>query len=262
MSVIRVEKTRDYTVMSNFHLRDTRLSLKAKGILSQCLSFPPGWEFTLKGLAAINPEGIDSVRSGIEELAAAGYIKRGRVRDSAGRLRGTDYTVFEEAQSSEVDLLPVEAPTPDEPASGEPTLENPTLDNPSLEKPTQASPTQLSTYVSSTEILNIEALNTDELNTEENTHRKDPRHRYGTYGNVLLADKDVAKLKAQFPDDWEERIERIDEYVQSTGRRYSDYLATIRAWDRRNKKRGSTRTRPAPETGSELDYAVGAGDAL
>lgn len=262
MSVIRVEKTRNYTVMANFHLRDTRLSLKAKGLMSQCLSFPPGWEFTMAGLAAINPEGIDAIRSGIVELEAAGYVARIRVRDEKGRLRGTDYTIFEESKTPKVDLISVDTPTLGNPVLEEPILENPTLDNPRLEspildKPAQGNPMQLSTHITSTE-----QLNTDKSNTGENPVKKNPRHRYGAYGQVLLSDKDVVKLKAEFPNDWEDRIERVDEYVQSTGKHYSDYLATIRAWERRDKRRGFTRAKLAPAPELKLDYAVGAGDAL
>ena len=80
MAVFRVEKTDNYTVMSNYHLRDRPISLKAKGLLSQMLSLPPEWDYTLQGLAYINKEGINSVREGVKELEKAGYIKRRRVR--------------------------------------------------------------------------------------------------------------------------------------------------------------------------------------
>ena len=121
MAVFRVEKNSGYTVMSNHHLRNRALSLKAKGLLSQMLSLPEDWDYTLQGLARINRESIDAIRQAIRELEQAGYIQRSRERDEKGRLRGADYVIFELPQ-------PV-------PASVSPTLENPTLENPTQENP-------------------------------------------------------------------------------------------------------------------------------
>ena len=117
MSVFRVEKTKGYTVMSNHHLRNHTLSLKAKGLLSQMLSLPEDWDYTLQGLAQINKESIDAIREAVRELERAGYIKRSRERDGRGCLRGTVYTIYEQ---------PHAGPTPEEPAQALPTLENPT----------------------------------------------------------------------------------------------------------------------------------------
>ena len=80
MAVFRIEKTRDYTVMSNHHLRDMSLSLKAKGLLSLMLSLPEEWDYTMKGLARICKDGVDSISGGIRELEARGYLIRERVR--------------------------------------------------------------------------------------------------------------------------------------------------------------------------------------
>ncbi len=115
MAVFRVEKNSGYTVMSNHHLRNQELSLKAKGLLSQMLSLPDNRDYTLKGLSLINREKIDAIREAIRELERAGYIVRSRERDEKGRLRGADYIIYE---------------FPQKPVSDLPTLENPTLDNP------------------------------------------------------------------------------------------------------------------------------------
>lgn len=123
MSVFRVEKTSDYTVMCNHHLKNRALSLKAKGLLSLMLSLPDDWDYTLKGLAHISLESIDAIRKAIGELENEGYITRSRERDEQGKLRGTEYIIREQ------------------PISEKPTLENPTLDNPILEKPTLGKPT-------------------------------------------------------------------------------------------------------------------------
>ena len=136
MSVFRVEKNKGYTVMSNHHLRNHTLSLKAKGLLSQMLSLPEDWDYTLQGLAQINKESIDAIREAVRELERAGYIERSRERDERGCLRGTVYTIYEQPRAQ---------PTPAEPAQALPTLENPTLEKPTLDFPTLENPTQLNT---------------------------------------------------------------------------------------------------------------------
>ena len=78
MAVFRVERNKGYTVMSNHHLRNKELSLKAKGLLSQMLSLPEDWDYTLAGLSFINREKIDAIREAIKELERAGYIVRSR----------------------------------------------------------------------------------------------------------------------------------------------------------------------------------------
>ena len=151
MAVFRVERTTGYTVMSNHHLRNKELSLKAKGLLSQMLSLPEDWDYTLKGLSLINREKIDAIREAIRELERAGYIVRSRERDEKGRLRGADYVIFEQPQP----------PTPDLPTLENPTLDNPTLENPMLENPTLENPTQLNKDISRTNLPKKEKSNTD-----------------------------------------------------------------------------------------------------
>ena len=124
MAVFRVERNTGYTVMSNHHLRNKELSLKAKGLLSQMLSLPEDWDYTLAGLSHINREKIDAIREAVKELEKAGYIVRSRERDEKGRLRGADYVIYEQPQPREP-----EAAT----SGGQP----PILDLPALENPTQ-----------------------------------------------------------------------------------------------------------------------------
>jgi len=95
MPVFRVEKTKDFTIMSNHHLKNKQLTLKAKGLLSQMLSLPDDWDYTLKGLTKINTDGIDSIRTAINELIEHGYISRERARDELGRLHNADYVIRE-----------------------------------------------------------------------------------------------------------------------------------------------------------------------
>ena len=121
MSVFRVVKAKGYTVMSNHHLRNHTLSLKAKGLLSQMLSLPEDWDYTLQGLAQINKESIDAIREAVRELERAGYIKRSRAHRVRGCLSGTVYTIYEQPHAE---------PTPEEPTQEKPMLDLPTLENP------------------------------------------------------------------------------------------------------------------------------------
>jgi len=151
MAVFRVERNTGYTVMSNHHLRNKELSLKAKGLLSQMLSLPEDWDYTLAGLSHINREKIDAIREAVKELEKAGYIVRSRERDEKGRLRGADYVIFEQPQP----------PTPDLPTLENPTLDNPTQEKPTLEKPTLENPTQLNKDIQRTDLPKKEKSNTD-----------------------------------------------------------------------------------------------------
>ena len=163
MAVFRVERNTGYTVMSNHHLRNKELSLKAKGLLSQMLSLPEDWDYTLAGLSYINREKIDAIREAVRELERAGYIKRSRERDSKGRLRGADYVIYEQPQPSDEGAAPADRqpPIPEMPTLELPTLENPTLDNPMLEKPTLENPTQLNKDIQRTDLPKKEKSITD-----------------------------------------------------------------------------------------------------
>ena len=101
MAVFRVEKTRNYTVMSNHHLRDKSLSLKAKGLLSLMLSLPEDWDYTTRGLAYICKDGVDSICATVRELEGAGYIVRARERHADGTLGGIEYTILEQPREPE-----------------------------------------------------------------------------------------------------------------------------------------------------------------
>lgn len=101
-TVFRVEKNKNYTTISNHHLQDRNLSLKAKGLLTLILSLPPDWDMTLKGLVSLSGDGVDSVRSGIQELEKAGYLRRSRSRNNLGQLLCTEYTIYEHAVKENV----------------------------------------------------------------------------------------------------------------------------------------------------------------
>ena len=137
MAVFRIERTRDYTVMSNHHLRNHELSLKAKGLLSMMLSLPDDWNYTTRGLAKICKEGVDAIGNALRELETAGYIVRHQLRDRQGRISDTEYVIYEQPQPRQP-----ETPRPDTavPDTASPDTENPYLDKPDTEKPAELIP--------------------------------------------------------------------------------------------------------------------------
>ena len=139
MAVFRIERTRDYTVMSNHHLRNANLSLKAKGLLSMMLSLPEDWNYTTRGLAKICKEGVDAIGAALRELEGAGYIVRHQRRDKSGRITDTEYVIYEQPQ-----------PDMSQPDTASPDTENPDMVRPDMEKPAE---------------LNIEKPNTQKQNT-------------------------------------------------------------------------------------------------
>ena len=144
MAVFRIERTRDYTVMSNHHLRNHQLSLKAKGLLSMMLSLPDDWNYTTRGLAKICKEGVDAIGGALRELESAGYIVRHQLRDRQGRISDTEYVIYEQPQPRQP-----ETPQPDTAAPDTDSLDTDSLDTDSLD----------------TDSLDTDSLDTDSLDT-------------------------------------------------------------------------------------------------
>ena len=212
MSVFRVEKNKGYTVMSNHHLRNHTLSLKAKGLLSQMLSLPDDWDYTLQGLAQINKESIDAIREAVRELERAGYIKRNRERDERGCLRGTVYTIYEQPHTE---------PTPEEPAQALPASENPTLEKPMLDKPTLENPMQLITKGRNKEKQNTDQSITDSIPFPSGSpnaptqKRTETKEAFDGYRDLILENIDYDIL-ADDPRVDHEQLDEIVELVQET----------------------------------------------
>ena len=188
MAVFRVQKTQNYTVMSNHHLRNKALSLKAKGLLSLMLSLPEDWDYTTRGLASICKEGVDGIQATVRELENAGYIIRRRVRDQNGQVRGMEYTVFEQPRK----------PEPENPVQAEPELEKPVQAKPAQEKPAQENPAQL---------------NTKETNNENSKYESNPIRAAGQraeYRALLLKNIEYPILAKNNPLD----TMRLDELVE------------------------------------------------
>ena len=161
MAVFRIEKTQNYTVMSNHHLRNPSLSLKAKGLLSQILSLPENWDYTLSGLSRINRESIDAIRTAVQELERAGYITRSRERKDNGHYGGMEYVIREMPQEPDGNTLDTD-PAP--PISNPPTLNKPTLQNPTQVNSTLGGTTQLNKEVKAIKEKSITDLSSTESN--------------------------------------------------------------------------------------------------
>ena len=165
MAVFRVEKTNNYTVMSNYHLKDKDLSLKSKGLLSVILSLPSEWEYTTRGLAAISKEGVDSISTALKELENTGYLTRNKLRDERGRITDTEYVIYEYPQAN---------PNMGKPNTLSPDTEKPYTVNPQTENPCTILPAQYNTNQTNPKSVNPNGVNihqsiatTDKHNTNE-----------------------------------------------------------------------------------------------
>ena len=160
MAVYRVERTRDYTVMSNHHLKDTALSLKAKGLLSMFLSFPDDWNYNTRGLAAICKEGVDAIGNTIKELEKAGYIVRRQLRGANGRITDTEYIIYEQPQEPERTGPDMDGPDTTLPDTASPDTEKPDMVDPDMEAPDAENRAQLNIKRSITQKSNTQRSNT------------------------------------------------------------------------------------------------------
>ena len=193
MSVFRVEKNSNYTVISNHHLRDKNLSLRTIGLLSLILSLPDNWDYSQAGLTSIVKDGEDSVRSGLKELEKFGYLERERERDELGHVKGMIYHIYEvpkdkrgvqqtkiyensnetlPKRENPIEDLPVwENPILDKPTLGAPKYDLPTKDFPAADVPRTGEPTleelpQINKDTHNTYRQNKEKQNKDEINTD------------------------------------------------------------------------------------------------
>ncbi len=198
MAVFRIEKTRDFTVMSNYHLRDVELSLKAKGLLSLMLSLPEDWDYTTKGLACICKDGVDSITSALKELESHGYLTRQRTRYENGRLGDITYTIHERPIEQEAKKEPEGLPEPGEPEQEKPEWENPIQVNLRQAEPRQGNPAQL----------NTKELNTDGLNTDQSIYPAAPEAA-GRHGGI---DRMDGKEKPELAEAYREIICENIEY--------------------------------------------------
>ena len=217
MPTFRVERTGNYTVMSNHHLRNEKLSLKAKGLLSQMLSLPEKWNYTLSGLCAINPESKDAIRSALRELEEQGYVVRRQTTDASGKFSKNEYIIYE---------VPVSKPDAGaDPSLEKPLSENPTTDNPPTGKPSAENPTQLNTKKSNTQKSKTDKSSTDSIPFREDAAAVPPEPKRKEademqsiydYRELICENIEYDLLKERFPyqgETLDEILELIVEVV-------------------------------------------------
>ena len=210
MAILRNKTQKSYTIVDNYALNDKRLSLKAIGLLVKMLSLPDYWDFSEAGLVAILKDGQSSVRNGLKELESLGYLVRRRVKDESGRFTDCEWEVYETPQ-----------------------LENPNMVSARLE-------------IADNKLLKEETTKQETTKEYAPPAKKPAKHRYGEYGNVLLTDEELAKLQAEFPNDLQDRIDRLGEYIAQKGDKYKSHYATIRAWARQKGELPNQKQSPDP----------------
>lgn len=200
MAIIRVVKNKDYTVMSNAHLRDKRLSLKAVGLLSIVLSLPDNWHYTVNGLVGSVKDGKDSVESAIKELKKNGYLRVDKIypNGNCNRIQ-YQYTFFEKPQEE------VFQP-----------LENQDIENQEVESQVFENP---HAYI------NTNKQSTNKQNTKEQSKRK-----YGEYQHVLLTEKEHTHLVELYGSSLDEHIKILDEYIETSGKNYKNHSLVLQKW--------------------------------
>ena len=212
MAVFRIERTRAYTVMSNHHLRNEKLSLKAKGLLSMMLSLPENWNYTTRGLAAICKEGVDAIGGALRELETAGYIVRHQLRDRQGRISDTEYVIYEQ-------------PQPKKPDTPSPDTDAPDTENPYMEKPDTEKPAELNIEKSNTQKSITHGSSTDSIPFREKTADKPPERKgrdamsvteIESYRELILENIEYDYLKQRagfYQDELDEIVELMVETV-------------------------------------------------
>ena len=216
MAVFRIERTRDYTVMSNHHLRNEKLSLKAKGLLSMMLSLPDDWNYTTRGLAKICQEGVDAIGNALRELETAGYIVRHQLRDRQGRISDTEYVIYEQPQPRQPGTPQPNMAVPD---TASPDTENPYLDSPDTEKPAELNIEKSNTQKSITQ-----GSSTDSIPFRETAAVRPPERKgrdamslaeMESYRDLILENIEYDYLRQEV-DPYQENLDEIVELMVET----------------------------------------------
>ena len=226
MAVCRVEKNKNYTTMSNYHLRDPNLSNKARGLLSTMLSLPDNWDYTTRGLAKICKDGVDGITAQLKELEQYGYLIRNRIRDTSGRIVDMEYIIYERPHTASPD-------------TEKPYMVKPDMALPRPETPAQINIDKRSTDESNTDLSNIHSILSDEARPSVlaalETKRKEAKYRdMDRYREIIKENISYDYLLSDLPydhDRLEEILELLVETVCST-KKYirvagSDYPAEV-----------------------------------
>ena len=211
MAVFRIERTRDYTVMSNHHLRYKALSLKSTGLLSMMLSLPEDWNYTTRGLAKICKEGVDAIGGALRELESAGYIFRHHMRDRQGRNCDTEYVIYEQPQPK--------APDTPQPDTASPDTENPYLDDPDTEKPAELNIEKSKTQKQTTDVSSTDSIPFREFAAARPPERKGrdamSAEEMQSYRELILENIEYDHLCREF-ETYREDLDEIVELIVET----------------------------------------------
>ena len=204
MAVIRVVKNKDYTVMSNAHLHDKRLSLKAVGLLSIVLSLPDDWHYTVNGLVGSVKDGKRAVNGALSELKQYGYLKVNKLYPNSERSKiEYQYVFYEKPQG--IQNVPLEQ-----------DLQNVDIQNVDIQN---------------VDIQNVGAyINTNKQNTKELNTNKESKYKYGEYQHVLLTDKEHTHLLELYGSSLDEHIKILDEYIETSGKNYKNHSLVLQKW--------------------------------
>ena len=194
MAVIRVIKNKDYTVMSNAHLHDKRLSLKAVGLLSIVLSLPDDWHYTVKGLVGSVKDGERAVNRALSELKQYGYLQVNKLYPNSERNKiEYQYVFYEKPQG--IQNVPLEQ-----------DLQNVDLQN-------------VGAYI-----------NTNKQSTNKQNTKEQSKHKYGEYQHVLLTDEEHTHLVELYGSSLDEHIKILDEYIETSGKNYKNHSLVLQKW--------------------------------
>lgn len=211
MAIFRVNKNKDYTVMSNYHLRDKNMSFKAKGLLSMMLSLPDDWDYSIKGIASISKENEKAIKIILNELKELGYLRITKLKPNetkSGRIEYI-YDIYEMSEYKKQEYQ-------------KQGVEFQEVEKQEVEKQEVEKVGQINTNIQSTKKQNTKEQNTD------------IKREYGEFKNVLLTDDEYKKIEEI---NALSQIENLSSYMASTGKRYKSHYATILNWDRRDKQK-------------------------
>lgn len=238
--VIRVNRTKNYTVMSKYHLKEKEMSLKAKGLLSLMLSLPDDWDYSIDGLVTLSKDGKDSVMNALIELEKFKYLKRTKLTNEKGQFAGYDYDIYEK-------------PYTENPQMEKPCSENPNTENPNTENPPQLNTNKLNTYE-----LNTNELNKEKCKKEKPSDTPTATHTQKPDTSDISENSDSVNIRKRFlPPTLEEvqsycrerkndvDAQRFVDYYTSNGwlvgkNKMKDWKAAVRTWERNNTNSGKS----------------------
>ena len=202
MAVFRIDKSKDFTIMSNHHLRNKSLSLKAKGLQSLMLSLPEMWDYSLKGLATICKDGVESIGTALQELERHGYLTRRQIRDDKGKFLDLEYTIHENP------VPPADIAADNiEPESGKPDRDRPQPENPDTAKPDSGKPAQSS--INSNQIKNKSTTDLSSIHQSIRADAEDRMDAMDSYREVLEENIDFGHLC----NIYKHRVDEIEELL-------------------------------------------------